>query len=131
MTPAELEGILINCPVVSDACVVGIYAEEQATDLPLAFIALAPSAKQKRQKDVEAEIHAWVNERVASYKRLRGGIRMFYAALLLCDPDCLLMVSITGFVDEIPKSPSGKILRRLLRDSLLKEAEGNARDSKL
>ena len=82
VTPAELEGILVNCPVVSDACVVGIYAEEQATDLPLAFISLGPSAKERLQKDkkerekVEKEIHAWVNARVASYKRLRGGIRM-------------------------------------------------------
>jgi len=82
VTPAELEGILVNCPVVSDACVVGIYAEEQATDLPLAFIVLAPSAKQKQQKGIEAEIHAWINERVASYKRLRGGIRKYYLALL-------------------------------------------------
>jgi len=131
VTPAELEGILVNCPVVSDACVVGIYAEEQATDLPLAFIALAPSAKQKERKDVETEIHAWVNERVASYKRLRGGIRMFHATLFLYSLGCLLTVIMTGFVDEIPKSPSGKILRRLLRDSLLKETKGSARSSKL
>jgi len=40
-------------------------------------------------------------------------------------------MSLSGFVDEIPKSPSGKILRRVLRDSLLKEAQGSARMSKL
>jgi acyl-coenzyme A synthetase/AMP-(fatty) acid ligase len=92
--------VLIDCPDVDDACVVGVYAEEQATDLPLAFVVVSAESKNKKKADLEAAIHQLVNERVASYKRLRGGIK---------------------FVDTIPKSPSGKILRRLLRDSLKEE----------
>jgi len=45
--------------------------------------------------NVEKEIISWVAEHVANYKRLRGGIEV---------------------IDAIPKNPSGKILRRLLRD---------------
>lgn len=44
----------------------------------------------------EEEIKSWLKERVASYKQLRGGIK---------------------FVEHIPKSASGKILRRVLRDA--------------
>lgn len=53
------------------------------------------SAGAKGKQDVEKAIAAWVAERVANHKRLRGGVQV---------------------IDAIPKSPSGKILRRLLRD---------------
>lgn len=50
--------------------------------------------------DIEEEIVSWLRERVASHKRLRGGVR---------------------FVDEVPKSASGKILRRVLKEKYGKE----------
>jgi acyl-coenzyme A synthetase/AMP-(fatty) acid ligase len=53
------------------------------------------SSHVKGRVNVEKEIIAWVEERVANHKRLRGGIQV---------------------TDVIPKNPSGKILRRLLRD---------------
>ena len=53
------------------------------------------SAGAKGKRDVEKAIVAWIAERVANHKRLRGGVQV---------------------IDAIPKSPSGKILRRLLRD---------------
>lgn len=46
--------------------------------------------------DMEEEIKRWLKARVASFKQLRGGIK---------------------FVEQIPKSASGKILRRVLRDA--------------
>ncbi len=49
------------------------------------------------------DIVAWLNERVAPPKKLRGGVR---------------------FIKEVPKSQAGKILRRLLRDQARKEDEG-------
>ena len=53
------------------------------------------SAGTEGKSNVENAIAAWVAERVANHKRLRGGVWV---------------------TDAIPKSPSGKILRRLLRD---------------
>lgn len=47
-------------------------------------------------KEEEDEIKTWLKSRVASYKQLRGGIR---------------------FIEHIPKSASGKILRRVLQDA--------------
>lgn len=59
-----------------------------------------------RNKETGDEIMKWLAGKVASHKRLRGGVK---------------------FVDEIPKSPSGKILRRLLRDQAAEESQPKAK----
>lgn len=88
--PAELEALLLTCPGVKDAAVIGIPNEE-AGELPAAFIV------KQDGSDIRAEdIVKFVNARASSHKRLRGGIK---------------------FVDSIPKTASGKILRRSLRDT--------------
>jgi acyl-CoA synthetase (AMP-forming)/AMP-acid ligase II len=87
--PAELEALLISHPAVADVAVIGI-PDEEAGERPKAFIVLKPGAEA-----TASELQEFVAEHVAHYKRL-GEV---------------------AFVDAIPKSPSGKILRRLLRDS--------------
>ena len=84
IAPAELEAILLSHPAVSDAAVIPI-ANEEAGEVPKAFVVL----KSHVGAD---EILGFVAERVAPYKKIR----------------CL------EITDQIPKSPSGKILRRLL-----------------
>lgn len=103
--PAELEGLLISNNKVSDVAVLGVYREDQATEVPLAYIVPAPG--NKAGPELEKEIVAWLGERVANHKRLRGGVK---------------------FTSEIPKSASGKILRRLLKT---KYEEENKPKSKL
>lgn len=98
--PAELESLLLSHPKVADVAVIGIEDKEQATELPRAYIVLGQDAKSEDAKTVATEIIDWTAKKVASHKRLRGGVRI---------------------VDEIPKSPSGKILRRLLRDQAASE----------
>ncbi len=84
VAPAELEAVLLTHPAVADAAVVR-RTDELAGEIPRAFVVLrAPASAQ--------ELMAWVAGRVASYKRVRQ----------------------VEFIDSIPKSPSGKILRRLL-----------------
>jgi len=90
--PAELEGLLISHPSINDVAVVGIYYEDQATEVPRAYVVLKPGVEAGAQT-AEA-IATWLAGKVAGHKRLRGGVR---------------------FVDEIPKSASGKILRRVLK----------------
>ncbi|KAF2090520.1 4-coumarate-CoA ligase-like protein [Saccharata proteae CBS 121410] len=106
--PAELEGLLVSHPSVVDVAVIGIYDKTQATELPRAYIVLAKGVQTG--KETEAEIVNWMSEKVAHHKRLRGGVR---------------------FVDEIPKSVSGKILRRLLKVRAQEEGEGKAVKAKL
>lgn len=96
--PAELEGLLLSHDDVADVCVIGIYDDSQATELPRAYVTLRPGVPESEGK--AAEIAAWLAARVAPHKKLRGGVR---------------------FIDVVPKSPSGKILRRLMRDRVRQE----------
>ena len=87
--PAELEALLLTHPAVADAAVIGV-ADDEAGEIPVGFVVLKPG-----QEATEADIMAFVAERVATYKQVRK----------------------VNFVDAIPKSASGKILRRVLRDA--------------
>jgi acyl-CoA synthetase (AMP-forming)/AMP-acid ligase II len=84
VAPAELEALLLTHPAVADAAVVR-KRDALAGEVPKAFVV--------RQSPASAdELMAWVGERVAAYKRVRH----------------------IEFTDQIPRSPAGKILRRLL-----------------
>jgi acyl-CoA synthetase (AMP-forming)/AMP-acid ligase II len=84
IAPAELEAVLLGHPAIADAAVVPMPNEE-AGEVPKAFVVL-------RGDITPEQIMAYVAERVAPYKKLRS----------------------VEVIDRIPKSPSGKILRRLL-----------------
>ena len=84
VAPAELEAVLLAHPQVADAAVVR-SPDQEAGEIPKAFVVA------KGPVDAEA-LMAWVAERVAPYKRIRR----------------------VAFVDEIPKGPYGKVLRRTL-----------------
>lgn len=86
--PAELEALLISHPKVADVAVIGI-ADDDAGEIPKAFI--VPVAGSDLTVE---EVQAHVAQHVASYKQVR----------------------LVEFVEAIPKSASGKILRRMLRD---------------
>lgn len=85
--------MLLSHPAVADAAVVP-WKDEDAGEIPHAFVVL------KGPATAEA-LMAFVAQRVAPYKNVRR----------------------LEFIDAIPKSPSGKILRRILRD---KQATGSA-----
>ena len=86
--PAELEALLLTHPAVADAAVVG-RPDEAAGEIPVAYVVLRQEGMASGQ-----EIQDFVAGQVAHYKQIREVI----------------------FIDAIPKSASGKILRRLLRD---------------
>ncbi|XP_013395851.1 4-coumarate--CoA ligase 2 isoform X1 [Lingula anatina] len=91
VAPAELEGVLVTHPAVEDAAVVG-RPDQEAGELPMAFVVL-----KSGRMATERDIMDFLAEKVASYKRLRGGVVI---------------------VKSIPKTGSGKILRRFLRAEL-------------
>jgi acyl-CoA synthetase (AMP-forming)/AMP-acid ligase II len=86
VAPAELEDLLMAHEAVDDAAVVP-SPDEEAGELPKGFVVLKPGAEIGAE-----EIKRYVAERVAPHKKLR----------------------LIEFVDEIPKSASGKLLRRVL-----------------
>jgi 4-coumarate--CoA ligase len=86
--PAELEALLLTHPAVADAAVIG-SPDPEAGEVPSAYVALRPGAQATAE-----EIMAFVAGQVAPFKRIRY----------------------LTFLDAIPKSASGKILRRVLRE---------------
>jgi acyl-CoA synthetase (AMP-forming)/AMP-acid ligase II len=86
VAPAELEALLLSHPQITDAAVIGI-ANEEAGEVPKAFVVLAGDLE-------EDAIKSFVAERVAPHKRVRE----------------------VEVVETIPKSASGKILRRVLKE---------------
>ncbi|KAG9018596.1 hypothetical protein FRB90_011264 [Tulasnella sp. 427] len=100
VAPAELEGHLLDHPDVTDVCVVGVQ-DDYSGEVPLAFVVLEGGAAAKAGKAskeaeaVKASIRKHVSDVKVRYKWLDGGVE---------------------FVDVIPKNPSGKLLRRFLRD---------------
>nr|CAG8566763.1 13537_t:CDS:10 [Entrophospora candida] len=98
VAPAELESVLLTNPIISDAAVVGIYSEQDATELPVAYVVLQNLPPDHQQTKKLIQDH--VAEKVAPHKKLRGGVYI---------------------IDKIPKSPSGKILRKDLRERLKSE----------
>ncbi|EME38182.1 hypothetical protein DOTSEDRAFT_161744, partial [Dothistroma septosporum NZE10] len=92
VAPAQLEGVLLKHPKVKDAAVIGLFSNERQTELPRAYIVLDGDAS--RSTENAEEIADWLRARVAGHKRLRGGVR---------------------FIDAIPVSAAGKMLRRELK----------------
>ena len=86
VAPAELEALLLTHPAVMDAAVIP-SPDEEAGEVPKAFVV-------KKGEVSDSEIMAFVAEKVAPHKRIR----------------------LLEFTDQIPKSASGKILRRILID---------------
>ena len=86
VAPAEIEAILLSHPAVTDAAVIP-SPHTEAGEIPKAFIVTKVGTSVTKD-----EIMAYVNKRVAPYKKIRQ----------------------VEFIDVIPKIPSGKILRRKL-----------------
>jgi 4-coumarate--CoA ligase len=91
VAPAELEALLLTHHQIADAAVIGL-PDDEAGEIPAAYVVL-----KQGQDTTTAEIQRFVADNVASYKQIRR----------------------LTFIDAIPKSPSGKILRRVLRDQAI------------
>ncbi|RDA82899.1 hypothetical protein CP532_4782 [Ophiocordyceps camponoti-leonardi (nom. inval.)] len=97
VAPAELEAVLLENEHVADAAVVGFKLDE-GVERPRAYVVIQGDS---RHRLTPQDLHSWVASRVSKHKRLEGGI---------------------VFVDEIPKLPSGKIKRKVMRDIAARDA---------
>ncbi|XP_049875374.1 uncharacterized protein LOC126373311 isoform X1 [Pectinophora gossypiella] len=86
--PAELESVLKEHPAVLDAGVIGI-PDARTGEVPKAFVVLKEGHKENKE-----DILDFVKERVADFKRIKD----------------------ITFMDSLPKNPSGKLLRRVLKE---------------
>ncbi len=89
VAPAQLEALLLEHPAVADAAVIA-KADEEAGEIPKAFIVLRAGYEHLSAD----ELIAWANGKLAAYKNVRE----------------------VEYIDAIPRNPSGKILRRILKE---------------
>lgn len=93
VAPAELEGILREHPDILEAVVIGIE-HPKCGQIPKAFVVRRPESKITAE-----EVQEFLANRVIKYKQLTGGVQ---------------------FVESIPKTATGKILRREVRKIFVK-----------
>lgn len=94
MAPAELEAHLLSHPFVADCAVIPV-PDDFAGEVPKAFVVKDAGTGTKSDEEIKTIICKYVESHKAKYKWLQGGVE---------------------FIETIPKSPSGKILRRVLQE---------------
>jgi 4-coumarate--CoA ligase len=98
VAPPELEGVLLSHPDIVDCAVIGVADPVRTGDeVPRGYVVRRPGSSGPSDK----ELHAFMRERLSSFKMLEGGIR---------------------WVESIPKTASGKILKRVLREEVKRES---------
>ena len=88
VAPAELEAVLLTHPEIADAAVIGVPEKESGEELPKAFVVRGPGSEL-----TEEAVMAYMAEKVAPHKKIR----------------------FVEFIDVVPKSSAGKILRKELK----------------
>ncbi|KAI0640953.1 acetyl-CoA synthetase-like protein [Trametes meyenii] len=97
VSPTELENALLAHPggFIRDVAVAGVLGGRTSDEkVPRAWVVLSDEGKRRPEGEVIEALHGWAKESLSKHKWLRGGIEV---------------------VDEIPKNPTGKVLRRVLQ----------------
>lgn len=108
VAPPELEGVLLSHPQIVDVAVIGITYPNADTEFPRAYV--VRRGDDPGSEVTEAEVQAFVLQRLSKYKALTGGVK---------------------FVGAIARNPSGKILKRILRQDAKMEINAGKIKAKL
>ncbi|OCH91611.1 acetyl-CoA synthetase-like protein [Obba rivulosa] len=109
VSPTEIEDVLLAHPekLIVDACVAGVSGGRTSDERnPRAWVVLSPAGRGLGAQVAVRKLDAWVRENLSKYKWLRGGIEI---------------------VQQIPKNPTGKTLRRVLVEEHEKRVETAAK----
>ena len=97
VAPTELEGVLLSHPDIVDCAVIGIKFGRDESELPRAYVVRRSGNGVEL---TEEAVKNYLSERLVYYKHLHGGV---------------------VFLDAVPKTASGKILKKLLREQAARE----------
>ncbi len=103
VAPAELGSVLLEHPEIAEAVVVDVSDEKSDSELPRAYIVLQQNTAVT---STAADIQKLIADRLASYKRLTGGVK---------------------FLEAIPRNTIGKPLRALLIRQAVLEMQGRSK----
>lgn len=109
VSPTEIEDTILEHPsqLITDIAVAGVKGERLSDELvPRAWVVLSSLGKQQGAEAVFTALEEWTRSRLSKHKWLRGGLQT---------------------VDEIPRSPTGKVLRRTLQDEYARSERAGAR----
>jgi len=96
VAPAELEDLLIGHEDIIDACVIGVPCERSG-EIPRAYVVRKPESAL-----TEETVKEYIASTLSDHKKLRGGVE---------------------FIEQLPRSPAGKLLRRVLKDEYVAKSQ--------
>lgn len=98
VAPAELEACLMQHPQVAEVAVIGIKSSIEESELPRAYVVLKQTSETSLEamSTTEEDLKEFLGSRLASYKALDGGVK---------------------FVESLPKTVTGKVLKNVLREN--------------
>ncbi|KAJ5483836.1 Phenylacetyl-CoA ligase epaB [Penicillium diatomitis] len=108
VAPAELEAVLLSHPQIVDAAVIGVTLPGANTELPRAYVVRRPGPQSQNLTEHAVQEH--IAARLARFKALVGGVK---------------------FLASIPRNPSGKILKRVLREQAKQELGADQTQARL
>ncbi|KAJ5787876.1 AMP-dependent synthetase/ligase [Penicillium paradoxum] len=108
VAPPEIEAVLLSHPQIVDAAVIGITFPGADIEYPRAYVVRRPGDSGKNIS--ESEVQQFVLKNLSKYKALTGGVK---------------------FVGSIARNPSGKILKRVLREDAKKEIQAGLLKAKI
>ncbi|KAL6903106.1 hypothetical protein GGI43DRAFT_333142 [Trichoderma evansii] len=94
VSPTELESFLLSNPKIADVAIVPV-PDEAAGELPMAFIVKSAAAESQDENALKDEFRSLISETFSKHKHLAGGIE---------------------FVKHLPKSPTGKTKRKIVKE---------------
>nr|AGU68023.1 4-coumarate--CoA ligase [Strigomonas oncopelti] len=106
VSPASLEGVILTHPWVQDCIVIGVPDPKEASfEVPRALVQLRPDLPPKKAVEATDVIYRFIMAKEPPHRRLHGGVRV---------------------VDQIPKNATGKLMRRVARQSEIEYLKKNA-----
>ena len=125
VSPSELEVALMAQPdgLIEDVLVAGVSGGRTSDEkVPRAWIVLSRAGERKGATATIKVLEEWSQQTSAKYKWLRGGFEVVTEVCILIPHE--ESGRLTAPNRQIPKSPTGKVLRRILQDAYEQKRKG-------